>query len=275
MANFLEPNDVLTYVVAGKTLSINSKLIPDTLTATKDVASYVKKGGKMKPCASIGTAGVPLGITVHNTEMINVQSGTNAAEQYTRATYNGNMGGVVVHYYVWHSDIWRLLTDNERGWHAGDGSGRKKSKNGKKKIGGNLDTIAIEAIGEDAETEETTAYLVAYLCREHKLDPAYDVYPHKYWSGKNCPVYILPHWDSFLENVTRIYAEDAAETAANAVDGLNSDIPAEAEPPEKSFGYAADAWKAAYNTGIMDGTRPRDYVRREELALILQRLDLL
>lgn len=211
-------------------------------------------------------------MTVHNTEMITVQSGTNAAEQYCRATYNGNMGGVVVHYYVWHDEIWRLLTDYERGWHAGDGSVRKKSKDGSKRIGGNLDTIAIEAIGADAETEETTAYLVACLCREHKLAPMTDVYPHKYWTGKNCPAYILPHWDTFLGKVKGFYDDDEKIRAAAALDGQTEDTPPEEDPPEKSFGYASDAWKAAYNTGIMDGTRPRDYVRREELALILQRL---
>ena len=46
---------------------------------------------------------------------VRVASGTNAAEQYTRATYNGNMSGVVVHFYVWDTEIWQNLREDERG----------------------------------------------------------------------------------------------------------------------------------------------------------------
>lgn len=42
----------------------------------------------------------PLGITVHNTDWINVANTTTPAEQYTRATVNGNMHTVRVHYYI-------------------------------------------------------------------------------------------------------------------------------------------------------------------------------
>ena len=44
--------------------------------------------------------GNPLGVTIHNTEWINVASNTTPAEQYTRATYYGNMRDVRVHFYV-------------------------------------------------------------------------------------------------------------------------------------------------------------------------------
>ncbi len=275
MGGYLKAERIRNLNVDGVELRVNCCIIPDYLRAQKDVASYVRKGEPMKPGTAIGGDGHPRGITVHNTDMIKVQANTTAAEQYCRATYNGNMGGVVVHYYVWHDVIWQLLEDSECGWHAGDGSSRKPSKNGGFRIGGNLDTVAIEAIGADAETEETTALLVAALCREHGLKPETDVYPHKYWSGKECPVYILPHWAAFLRRVADAYAKDEPDAEGDGMTGLNPDVPPEKDPPETSFGYAADAWKAAYNTGILDGTRPRDYVRREELALILQRLNLL
>ena len=124
------------------------------------------------------------------------------------------MNGIAVHYWVWHSEIWQQLEDSERGWHAADGSSRRTDHRGNQ-TGGNLDTIAIEAIGSDAETEETLAALVAYLCKTHGLDPSYDVYTHNYWlygtdsivpgASKNCPIYILPHWDSFLGEVKSIF----------------------------------------------------------------------
>ena len=188
-------------------LNIKQKIIPDSLRATKDVASWCKKGGKMKPCAKLCGTGKPKGITVHNTNDINTAAGTTAAEQYTRATYNGNMGGVVVHYYVYESDIWQLLDNSEQGWHATDGASRRKSqRGGSDTIGGNVDTIAIECIGNQATSEDTTAKLVAYLCVKHGLNPGTDVYAHKYfYPSKNCPAYILPHWSTFLANVKKYY----------------------------------------------------------------------
>ena len=188
-------------------LKIKQKIIPDSLRATKNVASWCKKGGKMKPCAKLCGTGKPKGITVHNTNDINTAAGTTAAEQYTRATYNGNMGGVVVHYYVYESDIWQLLDNSEQGWHATDGASRRKSqRGGTDTIGGNVDTIAIECIGDKATSEDTTAKLVAYLCAKHGLNPGTDIYAHKYfYPSKNCPAYILPHWSTFLANVKKYY----------------------------------------------------------------------
>ena len=39
--------------------------------------------------------------------------------------------------------------------------------------------------------------------------------------------------------------------------------------------YAKDAWQAATDTGIMDGTKPQSPLTRAQLAVILQRLGLL
>ncbi len=220
MATFLKPDKI---VKTDNGLSIKQKIVPDSLVATKDVASYVKKGQKMKPCKKLSDGtGKPKGITVHNTGMVKVASGTTAAEQYTRATYNGNMSGVMVHYYVWETDIWQLLNDNERGWHAADGTSRRKSQRPDgSKIGGNLDTIAIECVGDNKKSEDTTAKLVAHLCYKHGLNPATDVYTHKYfYPSKNCPIYILPHWSTFLNTVKKYYnalkEEDKPATQAPA-----------------------------------------------------------
>ena len=77
----------------------------------------------------------PLGITIHNTDWITVASGTTPAEQYTRATVNGNMGDVRVHFYVDNKCAWQNLPLTLSGWHAADGDGD-----------GNRKTIAIECI---------------------------------------------------------------------------------------------------------------------------------
>lgn len=234
---FLQPDNIITAAVAGGTIEIKQKITPDGARADRDICSYVKKGDLVKPNAPLsGGTGIPKGITVHNTGDISCASGTTPAEQYARATYpNGNMNGVAVHYWVWHDDVWQQLSDNERGWHAADGSSRRSSHRAGQTIGGNLDTISIECIGADAESEDTTAKLVAYLCAKHGLDPALDVYTHNYfYSQKYCPLYILPHWDAFMATVQR-YA-DTIEGAEDATDTTEAETPQpEQTQAEKKF----------------------------------------
>ena len=62
---------------------------------------------------------------------------------------------------------------------------------------------------------------------------------------------------------------------AEDLDQQLPDEPPEPEPKDEADGWAQDAWKAAYIAGVMDGTRPFDPVRREELAVVLQRLGLI
>ena len=154
-----------------------------------------------------------IGITVHNTEAINQAKGTTMAEQYTRATVNGNMGDVRVHYYVDEVEAWHNLPDDWNGWHAADGKGN-----------GNTATIAIEVIGNTAKAEDNAARLIAGLMAEHGLTTD-NLYTHSHWmnvkdgktgsreylntlrrNGKNCPIYILSHWEEF-EKLVSLYFE--------------------------------------------------------------------
>ncbi len=230
----LTPDSIITAMVGLHTLTIKQKITPDGARATKDIASYVKKGDLVKPNKPLNNGtGKPKGITVHNTGNITVKADTTPAEQYARATYpNGNMGGAAVHYWVWHSDIWQQLSDSEQGWHAADGSSRRKDHRGNM-TGGNVDTIAIECIGSDSESEDTLAKLVAYLCSKHNLDPALDVYTHNYWmygkdskvqgASKNCPLYILDHWSVFLEKVKGYFNSiTAVQTPADSTPAQES-----------------------------------------------------
>ena len=137
-----------------------------------------------------------IGITVHNTDRITVASNTTPAEQYTRATVNGNMKDVRVHFYVDDVCAWQCLPLDLSGWHATDGSGD-----------GNRKTISIECImngsgdAKDKKAEGNCAKLVAYLLDKFKLkDTA--IYSHNHWySKKYCPTYILPHWNNFKKKV--------------------------------------------------------------------------
>lgn len=262
---FLKPDKVITVPIGkGDSITINQKIIPDSARATKNICDYIKKGQPVKPCKKLSDGtGRPKGITVHNTNDIKAASGTNPAEQYCRATYpNGNMGGVVVHFYVWHGEIWQQLAEDERGWHATDGSKRGKSKRPGETIGGNLDTIAIECIGPDPESEETTAKLVAHLLYKHGLRPETDVYAHRwFYPSKQCPVYILPHWSDFIEMVKWYYAAilDAGKPA----------------PPAQPNEEERAAKKAEKKGLLLDGMDLKKTVTLAQLFVMLDRAGLL
>ena len=155
-----------------------------------------------------------IGVTIHNTDVIKAASGTTMAEQYTRATANGNMGTVRVHYYVDSVEAWQNLPTTLTAWHAADGSGD-----------GNMRTIAIECImskaytESDKKAEDNAARIAAELLKTYGLSIDH-LYTHTHWLNvrdgktgsvdylntakhpyKMCPAYILPHWAAFKAKV--------------------------------------------------------------------------
>ena len=232
------PDKIVKIPVNGANLIVHQKIIPNTLVATKDVASWVLNGQPMKPRALLGGDGKPRGITVHNTGDITgsgLRTGAeSAAEQYVLATYNGNMGGAVVTYYVSDSGhIWQTLNDNERGWHATDGSSRRMGTRGVQ-IGGNLDTISIEGVGD--KSTDGVARLVAYLCYKYGLDPDFDVYQHNFfYSSKSCPLYIRSYgWTKFLTDVKKHYASLGGKPPVAVVEKPKTE---ETKPPTNDGSY--------------------------------------
>ena len=92
---------------------------------------------------SVSMEGRIIGVTIHNTPWITTAAGTTPAEQYTRATVNGNMRDTRVHYYVDNVCAWQNLPLTLSGWHAADGNGN-----------GNRRTIAIECIMSSASNDK-------------------------------------------------------------------------------------------------------------------------
>nr|DAG19090.1 MAG TPA: peptidoglycan hydrolase [Caudoviricetes sp.] len=193
-------------------------LRPDTSTTLNGVKINEYLLTKHNPnridMPSVSMEGKVIGVTVHNTDWISVASGTTPAEQYTRATVNGNMKDVRVHYYVDNTCAWQNLPHSLSGWHAADGSGN-----------GNRRTIAIECIMSSAynvtgkKSEDNCARLAAALLKKYNLDINH-LFTHTHWlnvrdgkSGtvdylntarnpyKMCPLYILPHWSAFKSKV--------------------------------------------------------------------------
>ena len=214
-------------------------LKPDTATKMNDVTVHeylLTKHNPNKiamPTASMD--GKVIGITIHNTDWINTSPDTTPAEQYTRATVNGNMKDVRVHYYVDDKCAWHNLPLTLCGWHAADGSGN-----------GNRRTIAIECImssaynDKDKKSEDNCARLAAALLKTYNLDINH-LYTHTHWlnvrdgksgtvdqlntmyhSYKMCPAYILPHWAAFKAKVAKYMGSTAQDASAPSSSAPNT-----------------------------------------------------
>lgn len=165
-----------------------------------------------------------IGITLHNTNDINEARQTTDPEQYVRATINGNMGTVRVHFYVDDDECWQMLPLEYQSWHAGQSG--KADRNGSE--AGNAQTISIECIMDgsgsekDKRAEDNAARLVAYLLKKYSMTVENNLFTHNYWCNirngasrngniqflnekddnyKNCPCFIRPHWGEFLKKV--------------------------------------------------------------------------
>lgn len=130
----------------------------------------------------------PTSITVHNP----ASPGKPTAEQLTE--YIDNYQG----YKSWHltvvgDKVFQELPFTEVAWHAGD------NYNGP----GNRSSISLE-IYEDELSEKTGKVLIAHIMKEYGI-PIWKVFPHKHWSGKNCPAYTLKHWDKFIKSIEDYY----------------------------------------------------------------------
>ena len=158
-------------------------------------------------------------ITIHNTEWIQVASNTTPAEQYVRATYLNRMGDCRVNYYVDKECAWRCLPDDWVNWSCADGCANPNS--------GNNTSIAIEIIGDSKEAEANGIKLAAALMKKYGLSTTEGLCTHSYWMNimdgakgtiqeintmknkrKNCPIYILPHWEQFVKQVAAALGEE-------------------------------------------------------------------
>ena len=211
-------------LTADKTYTVNGVTVKDYFLTLHNPNRIGMPKARTKPL---------LGVTIHNTSTISVKN-TTMSEQYTRATYNGNMGTVRVQYYVDHVEAWHNLPDNWQSWHAGQSG--KADANGS--ASGNAQTISIECImggstgAENEKAEDNCARLAAYLLHSNGLTID-NLYTHNYWCNvrkglkgsvdylnktndgyKNCPVYIRPHWDKFKAKVSE-YMKQLGGTASN------------------------------------------------------------
>ena len=186
-------------------------------------------------------------IVVHNTA-----NDANAANEVAYMIRNDNK--VSFHYAVDDKEIVQGIPENRNAWHAGDGT------NGR----GNRKGLSIEICYSKSggkrfeEAEKLAAKFIAYKLKEKGwgIDR---VKKHQDFSGKYCPHRTLDMgWQRFL---------DMVQSELNALKGV--DKVAEQNTPSS---WAKEAWEWAKKEGLLDGTRPKDNLTREEFAVVLKRL---
>jgi len=129
-------------------------------------------------------------ITVHNTGNAGATGKQNADYAVNQNEYKS------WHFTVGNNEVYQHLPITESGWHCGDG------ENGT----GNRNSIGIE-IAEVYGADRTAIKFVAELIKATGISID-KVVSHKNWSGKNCPRLILPHWDSFIEDIKKEIGDD-------------------------------------------------------------------
>ena len=145
---------------------------------------------------------IPKHITIHNTANPNVSALNNSKYVDTAKGY------VSWHFTVGDGVVYQELPINENAWHAGDGS----------KGEGNRQSIAIEVAEVDGAYETAIIFvkeLIAYLGFTTN-----DIYPHKHWSGKDCPRLILPIWDKFISQLEEKDYKALYEAAQTKLDKI-------------------------------------------------------
>lgn len=189
-----------------------------------------------------------------NAEFIVVHNTANDASARNEVVYMiRNNNKVSFHYAIDDKEIVQGIPDNRNAWHAGDGNGA-----------GNRKGLSIEICYSKSggkrfeEAEKLAAKFIAYKLHEKGWE-INKVKKHQDFSGKYCPHRTLDMgWQRFLRMVN-----------AELNKLIGDDKMADNNTPSP---WAKEAWEWAKKEGFLDGTRPKDSVTREELAIVLQRL---
>ncbi len=170
---------------------------------------------------------------------------------------------------------YQVLPWTIRGWHSASGPAGSANRMG---------YLGVE-ICEDGLTDgayfaavyREAVELCAYWCREFGIapeKPALIDHAEGHALGIASNHGDVAHWfprfgasmDTFRRDVAALLAADAAQPQPEP-----EPEPTPSGPPDAAAPWAAEAWAKAYAAGILDGTRPRDPVSRQELSVVLRR----
>ncbi|HEY0625856.1 MAG TPA: N-acetylmuramoyl-L-alanine amidase [Allosphingosinicella sp.] len=144
-----------------------------------------------------GSPIAPRYITVHNTSNTGSRADARAHSRFVRNTGYYTLPSGKKNYVSWHYTVDDLcvckhLPINERAIHAGAANG----------VSVGIEVCMHREI-DQAAANDRAARLVAALLHDLKLSTA-AIRTHKSWTGKACPVLLLPQWEAFVDRVQAI-----------------------------------------------------------------------
>lgn len=186
-------------------------------------------------------------IVVHNTG-----NDANAANEVAYMIRNNNK--ISFHYAIDDKEIVQGIPEDRNAWHAGDGANGQGNRKG---LG--IEICYSKSGGQRfIEAEKLAAKFIAFKLKE-KGWGINRVKKHQDFSGKYCPHRTLDMgWQRFLDMVK---SELDKLKGADKVTDKNT-----------PSSWAKEAWEWAKKEKLLDGTRPKDTLTREEFAVVLKRL---
>lgn len=199
-------------------------------------------------------------IVVHNTGM--PSPARNEVSYMIR-----NTDEVSFHDCIDESEIVHGIPYTRNVWGTGDGRGE-----------GNMHGIQIEIARSTHENEAlfrqaeiNAAEYIAHLLKERNWGIE-KVKKHQDFNGKYCPHKTLDWgWNRFLSMIKNFMEEEETVTYEQFKDYMNRYTKELAEKPVDD--WAKESWKKVSDANIMDGSRPCSFVKREELATVLDRIE--
>lgn len=186
--------------------------------------------------------------------------------------FANNKTGTSAHYFVDSDSITLTVPEDCIAYHCGAKTYKHAKCRNANSIGIELcDDVKNGTIYPSAKTIQNAIELTNSLIEKYKI-PTKNVIRHYDVTGKLCPIYWVDNlkwknefWnklkggdDMTKDDVIKIIQEYEAEKAKHAV----SD-------------WAKPAWNKAKAKGVLNGTSPKSAVTREQIAAVLDRLNLL
>lgn len=185
--------------------------------------------------------------------------------------FANNKVGASAHYFVDDDSVTQSVPDDYVAWHCGAKTYKHEYCRNSNSIGIEIcDDVRNGVIYPSEKTIQNVLELTRLLMQKYNI-PKEHIIRHYDVTGKKCPAYWVDDekwkkefWNKIesevmtKEDVIKIIQEYEAIIAAATV----SD-------------WAKSQWDKAHEKGILDGTRPKSSVTREQLAVVLDRLGLL
>jgi len=217
----------------------------------------------------------PKGIMVHSTAAPGVMAAA-WFDRWNKSYKAGEIGKqACVHAFVDDKEVWQYLPWNHRGWHAGGKAndthiGFEICEPGGFKYSGGSNMVGYDVEKNQEYFEKAYANAVelcVYLCRMFNLTEK-DIICHSegYKLGVASNHGDVMHWFPKHGKTMDDFRADVRKELEKLKGG------ATVTDKNTPSAWAKEAWEWAKKEGLLDGTRPKDNLTREELAVVLKRL---